>query len=225
MYKKWVKALHPSILPIPIEMAGRGSRMGEPLCEEVSLAVKDLLYATRKYTSGPYAIFGHSMGSLLAYELMRSMRDEGLRLPTAAFLSGRDAPHRIDSNRETYLLPDESFIAEVKGLGGTSNELFQHRELLNLFMPIMRADFKLVGTYQHVPGEPLPIHMIVMNGINDTSLCGESIEWKAHTSHTCEIVHFEGGHFFIQEQEEKVVTLINEKMMEMMKDSLLAQRY
>ncbi|MBH5318590.1 thioesterase [Paenibacillus sp. GSMTC-2017] len=224
VYKKWAKALDPSIVLTPLEMAGRGGRMGESCCEDVPSAVKDLLRFTRKYTTGPYAIFGHSMGSLLAYELMRSLRDEGLRLPIAAFLSGRDAPHSVESNRTTYLLPDEAFIEEIKSLGGTSNELFQHKELLNLFMPIMRADFKLVGTYHYEPGEPLPVHMIVMNGNQDTSLCGESIEWKSHTSHTCDIVQFEGGHFFIQEHEKKVISLINDRMLGILTSSVMTQR-
>lgn len=224
VYKKWSKEIHPSISLIPVEMAGRGSRMSEPLYEDVREAAKDLLCQVRQYTSEQYAIFGHSMGSLLAYELIHLIHAENLPLPIAAFMSGRSAPHCVDVDRMTFQLPDEAFIAEVQSLGGTPLEVFQDKELRSLFVPILRADFKLVGTYEHKPQAPLSLKLIVMNGIGDTSLCGDVAEWQSHTTQTCDIVQFKGSHFFIHEQEHEVVSLINDTLLRMSADSRIMQK-
>ncbi|WP_245700161.1 thioesterase II family protein [Paenibacillus glacialis] len=224
IYKKWSKGIDPSISLIPVEMAGRGSRMREQLYEDIHEAAKDLLRLVREYTCDQYAIFGHSMGSMLAYELIHLIHAEGLPLPMVTFMSGRDAPHCADVDRTTYQLPDEAFIDEVQSLGGTPLELFQDKDLRNLFMPILRADFKLVGTYEHIPKEPLPLKLIILNGIEDTSLRGDVEEWKSHTTQTCDIIHFEGSHFFIHEQEHEVVSLINDRLLRMSDDRRITHK-
>lgn len=213
VYKKWSRQLDPSIQLIPIELAGRGSRMSEPLYEDIHEAVKDILHLIRDYAQNQYALFGHSMGCLIAYELIHSIHAAGLKLPSVVFMSGYGVPHSSHVNRELYQLPDKAFIEEVLSLGGTSAELFEHKELRDVFMPILRADFKLVGTYKPEVKPPLPLNLIVMNGSEDSSLYGTSEDWQSQTTETCKIVNFKGGHFFIHEREQQVVSLLNDTLL------------
>ncbi|MFD0589637.1 thioesterase II family protein [Paenibacillus sp. GCM10027627] len=198
-YKRWTNPLQPFLTPVPIEMSGRGSRIEGPLIDDVHKAVDDLLPAIIPYTKQRYALFGHSMGCLVAFELMHRLRQEGLPLPEVAFMSGRGAPHLLDDKRDMHLLPDEQFVAKVKEMGGTPDEFFQHPELLQLFLPILRADFKLVADYRYAPRAPLPIDLFILNGESDTGLIGEARDWQRHTTGVCETAQFYGGHFYLHE--------------------------
>ncbi|GAB6989818.1 thioesterase II family protein [Paenibacillus pini] len=217
MYKRWTNRLHPSVRLVPAELAGRGSRMGEPFYEDVADAVRDLLPLVLEtaLVSDSYALFGHSMGSLLGYELLHALREEGCPLPTAVFLSGRGAPHcELKEALRTHMLPDHEFLEEIKRFGGMPDELFQHRELLNMFMPILRADFKLVGEYEHRMRTPLPLRLFIMSGKDDVCVKGPLSEWERYATEGSELMLFEGGHFFLHEQERDVVAVINKMLTE-----------
>ncbi|REK76184.1 thioesterase [Paenibacillus paeoniae] len=217
VYKRWTGKLHPSLRLVPAELAGRGSRMGQPFYRNTTEAVQDLMPMVREAASRPepYALFGHSMGSLLVYELLHALIEEKVPLPIAAFLSGRGAPHcELEQQRRLHELPDDKFLDEVKGLGGMPAELFQHRELLNLFLPILRADFKLVGEYEPQKRKPLPLRLTILSGKEDSTVKGLLSEWEPYATGGCDRVLFEGGHFFVHEQEKDVVSLINKTLTE-----------
>ncbi|RJE91397.1 thioesterase [Paenibacillus sp. 1011MAR3C5] len=212
VYKRWTGKLHPSLRLVPAELAGRGSRMGQPFYRNAAEAVEDLLPLVREAAldAAPYAIFGHSMGSLLVYELLHALVEENMPLPVAAFLSGRGAPHcEHEQKLSLHELPDEEFLEEVKGLGGMPAELFQHRELLDLFLPILRADFKLVGEYEPQKRKPLPLKLTILSGKEDSTVKGSLNDWELYAAGGCDLAFFEGGHFFVHEQEKEVLTLLN----------------
>lgn len=217
VYKRWTNRLHPDVRLVPAELAGRGSRMDEPFYVDAAEAVRDLLPLVLEtaHRSDSYALFGHSMGSLLGYEVLHALREEGFPLPAAVFFSGRGAPHcEQQKARRMYLLPDDEFLVELKQLGGMPDELFQHRELLDMFMPILRADFKLVGEYEHRMRRPLPLRLSILSGKDDSSVKGQLSEWERYTTEGCELMLFEGGHFFLHERECDVVAVINKMLTE-----------
>jgi len=217
VYKRWTNRLHPVVRLVPAELAGRGSRMGEPFYADAAEAVRDLLPLVLKtaLTSDSYALFGHSMGSLLGYELLHALREEEFPLPSAVFLSGRGAPHcELEEPRWTHMLPDDEFLEELKSLGGMPAELFKHRELLNMFMPILRADFKLVCEYEHRMRPPLPLRLSILSGKDDGCVKGPLGEWERYATGGCELMLFEGGHFFLHERERDVVDAINNMLTE-----------
>ncbi|MFF2089445.1 thioesterase II family protein [Paenibacillus sp. NPDC058174] len=212
VYKRWTNQLHPDVRLVPAELSGRGSRMDEPFYRDVEEAVQDLLPFVLKTAlkSDAYALFGHSMGSLLGYELLHALLEEGLPLPSAVFLSARGAPHcEKKEARRIHLLPDDEFLEELKGMGGMSDELFRHQELLDLFMPILRADFKLVCEYEHRMRPPLPLRLTILSGKDDGCVAGPLREWEGYATGGCELAMFEGGHFFLHERESDVVAMIN----------------
>ncbi|WP_068780039.1 thioesterase II family protein [Paenibacillus sp. GM2] len=217
VYKRWINQLHPGVRLVPAELAGRGSRIGEPFYANVTEAVRDLLPLVRETALGSdsYALFGHSMGSLLGYEILHALREEGFPLPAAVFLSGRGAPHcEQEEIRVTYMLPDDEFLEALKRLGGMPDELFRHQELLDMFMPILRADFKLVGEYEHRVRPPLPLRLAVLSGKDDDCIIGPLEEWGHYATGGCELMLFEGGHFFLHEREGDVVAVINKMLTE-----------
>ncbi|MBP2000045.1 surfactin synthase thioesterase subunit [Paenibacillus shirakamiensis] len=217
VYKRWMNRLHPSVRLVPAELAGRGSRMKEPFYMDVAEAVQDLLPLIRQtaLNSDSYALFGHSMGCLLGYEVLHALFEEGTPLPSKVFFSGRGAPHcEHEGRRQIYRLPDDEFLKELQKFGGMKSELFEHPELLKIFMPILRADIQLVDEYVYHKRPPLPLRLDILNGQNDDCITGPLSEWELHTTLGCEQHAFDGGHFYLDEREQDVIALINKRLSE-----------
>src|SRR5579872_323593 len=145
IYNTWQRRLAPGIRLIPVELAGRGRRMHEPLYKDADDAVSDALSMIRDgIRQSDYALFGHSMGCMIAYGVTQRIREQGLRPPLHLFFSGRGAPH-VDrpDEKKFHLMSEEAFRKEVIGLGGTPPELFDQPELLQLFLPLLKNDFRI----------------------------------------------------------------------------------
>jgi len=205
--------LDPSIQLQPIELAGRGRRIREPLYNSISEIVEDMFKIIRPELSpGPYAFFGHSMGSVVAFELTYKIRQEGLPEPVHIFFSGRGAPHMPrDEKKKYHLMSDEEFKQEMIELGGTSREFFEHPELMEVFLPLLRGDLKVNETYQYSEKKAkLDSPITVFHGKKDEEVTMEEIsEWSVHTNRGCDINVFEGGHFFLNEEAPVISKIIN----------------
>lgn len=213
-YFKWKHLLSPQVEVIPMELPGRGARINEKPFTCLEDAVEDLIKKIdRECVSEPYALFGHSMGNLLAFELMQHIRKENLPLPVCAFLSGRRPPHIIEE-RKRYLMSDDDFVKELVEMGGTPQEVLENRELLKLFLPVLRADFQLVETYHQPEGrEPLDVPFVILSGIKDTIANAEDMDgWKSYTRSSCQIVYFNGGHFFINDHTDDITQIVKNQL-------------
>ncbi|WP_432401622.1 thioesterase II family protein [Wukongibacter sp. M2B1] len=213
-YREWKKHIHPSIELCPIELAGRDSRFGGSFYEDVTEAVDDIYNIISKDLDGPYAIFGHSMGSVLAYELAHKIKSFNHTAPIHLFFSGRRPPHIERDNKDIHLLSDKEFMDEIMELGGTPKELLENKELLELFMPMLRADFKIVETYEYVEkNEVLDCNITVLWGKKEEgTTIGEIVQWRRHTDKSCKIHMFNGGHFFVAEFLQDIVHIINSNL-------------
>ncbi len=215
-YMSWRKQLDKRIDLKPIELSGRGKRFGEPLyhsidevIEDIYVQISDELYGTS------YAVFGHSMGAILAYELIRKIIHHTKQEPIHVFLSGRYPPYIEAEEKNVYLLPDKEFIDSIIELGGTNKEVVNNKELLDLFLPILRSDYKLVETYKH-SGSILSLNcdITVLNGKYDNCIIGKDINrWREYTNKTCSFYEFEDGHFFINKFKEDVIGIINSELL------------
>jgi surfactin synthase thioesterase subunit len=147
----------------------------------------------------PYAIFGHSMGAVLAYELALRLRDKGLPQPECLFLSGRIAAHLALRTKPLHKLPLDQFLAELEvRYGGLPRELLEDQEMLDFYLPILRADLELIETHEYRTREPLNCPIVVTAGENDQSVWREGLlEWKRHTTGDFDMTIFEGGHFYL----------------------------
>jgi surfactin synthase thioesterase subunit len=216
-YNKWRHFLDRQIELQPVELSGRGRRIYEPLYDSVEDAVNDVYSMINGQLSGiPYALYGHSMGGMIAYELAYRIRENNLTQPLHIFFSGRGAPDIPYEDEEIFhTMPEEEFKEKVLQLGGTPKEFFDHPELLEVLLPTLRSDFKVAETYEH-NSEVIPFdHDISVLIGKDEEVSAEQMHgWRKHTKKVCHLYYFEGEHFFIHEETEKVVSILNHNLLQ-----------
>lgn len=217
IFNKWRQYLDTGIELIPIELAGRGKRILEPLYGDVTAAIEDVYEIVSKIINGyPFAFFGHSMGAMISYQLCQKLHKMNLRSPVHVFFSGRSAPHINKPNDKKYhLLRDDEFKKEVINLGGTPPEFFNHPELLEVFLPLLKNDFKLAETdFFNNEINPLDCNISVFFGKDENLTKEQCIGWKKHTKNICNIHYFEGGHFFINNEAEQILKIVNNTLLD-----------
>ncbi|HEU4713140.1 MAG TPA: alpha/beta fold hydrolase [Pyrinomonadaceae bacterium] len=197
-----------------VQYPGRGSRVREQAFTESGALVDAFLPHLLPLLSKPFALFGHSMGAIIAFEVARRLQNErGLR-PQRLIVSGRRAAQLPRTDRLTYNLPDAEFTEELRRLNGTPKEVLDHPELMQLMMGIIRADFTLTQTYKYVPGPQLTCPLSVFGGLDDTDVAREQLEaWCQQTTSDCSLKMFEGDHFFIQTNQAAVLKTIRQQLL------------
>lgn len=182
-----------------IQYPGRASYVCEPLLTDYPLLVDHLIPYLLPILTKPFAFFGHSMGAILAFELARALRRLHGLTPLRLFVSGRRAPQIEEDEPRTYNLPDAEFIEELRRLKGTPPEVLEHDELLELMLPILRADFQLIQTYTYKAEPPFQCPISVYGGLGDEEVMREHLEgWCKQTVASCSVKMFDGDHFFLQ---------------------------
>lgn len=119
---------------VPLELPGHGARAAEPLCDTIGEMEPDLLGGIAGSTSGPYALYGHSMGALLAYRLALRFSERG-NAPLCLIVSGRTPPHVPMRRPPVHALEQDAFIEEIRRLGGSPDEILNDREVMEFFSP------------------------------------------------------------------------------------------
>src|SRR6185312_2074582 len=143
IFRDWRTMLAPSIEVVAVELPGHGIRRDERPFTELDPLVDALVPALLPDLNRPFAIFGHSLGALIGYELTRRLYTRVGLQPRRLFVSGHEAPGSMTSSRHVHGLPDEEFIAELHRLNGTPREILSDAQLMQLALPMLRADFQL----------------------------------------------------------------------------------
>lgn len=209
LYHTWHHDLPAAVQVCPIEFPGRGSRIGEPPLKELGLLVQSLLDLVLPHLDGPFALFGHSMGALVSFELARALKKIG-KQPLHIFVSGRRAPQIPPTERRTFDLPHHQFVDSLRKLNGTPQELFQHSELMEIMIPILRADFEACQTYSYLDGPPLNSPITVLAGMQDEEAKTEYIEgWRRQTTSRFTSRVFPGDHFFLRSAKSLVLRALS----------------
>jgi medium-chain acyl-[acyl-carrier-protein] hydrolase len=171
--------------------------MAEPLCDDVVALMNNSYDELQPLLNKPFAFFGHSMGALVSYEFARRLQREERVGPVQLIVSGCMGPHLKSTDEPTYNLPEPEFIAELRRLQGTPAEVLDNSELMQLMMPIIRADFKASQTYEYVAGPPLQCPISAFGGLDDEMVTREKVEgWSRHTQSACRVRMLPGDHFF-----------------------------
>ncbi len=208
-YREWGRQLPDSIEVLALELPGRGQRLMEPLVTHLPDLVRQIAHNIQDELDRPFAFFGHSMGATLAWELSHYLITQYNNEPAFLFLSGRSAPHLNDREEPIHQLSDEQFWEKIRSFEGTPPEILQHKELMELLLPIIRADFKMVETYEHRNRPPLNIPMTILGGLEDESTPKEYLDaWREYTTASFSLRMFPGGHFFLQKHTAKILELI-----------------
>jgi pyochelin biosynthesis protein PchC len=144
----------------------------------------------------PTALFGHSMGALVAFEVARLLEKRGAR-PAALFVSGRSAP-TIHNRRSVHLMSDADLIAEVKRLSGTDSRIWETPDLVQMVLPVIRNDYRAVDTYSYVAGPDVSCDIMSLIGDEDTMVTPDKAgQWRAHTTGSFALHVYPGGHFYL----------------------------
>lgn len=214
IYMKWTKLLNNNIEVIPVELPGRGKRFVEPLSENINEVVNDIFNFIVKHLDGtPYALFGYSMGSWIAFELIRKIKSHGHNSPIHAFFAAKEAPHIKRKSKNLHKLPTDEFSNEILKLGGTPREIFENEELRDIFITILKADYKIVETYNFTAhSSPLDCNITVFSGKEDEYKTEDIMGWQELTKKGCTIHTFDGGHFFIHDKLHDVVSIVNKTL-------------
>jgi medium-chain acyl-[acyl-carrier-protein] hydrolase len=196
-FRTWPAALPADVEVCAVQLPGRETRFKEaPFTRWQPLvsALADLLAAN---IDRPYALFGHSMGALLAFELARRIRQLDCPAPAHLFAAAHRAPHVPAAEPPIHALPDAAFRAELRRRKGTPDLILDNDEMMQALSPMLRADFAICETYTYQAEAPLDCPLSALGGQTDASVPPDHLaEWSALTSSAFESVQLPGGHFF-----------------------------
>lgn len=183
------------------ELPGRGGRRTARLHREMDRVVETAVADVAPYADGAYALFGHSMGAVVATETARRLTQTH-GSPVWVGVSGRPAPP-FEGHIGQYLseLDDAELFATLLRLGGTPARLGEIPELKELFLRVARADLEAVDSYRPVPGRaPLTCPLTTFGAIADPSAPPDSLpDWAQETASRVRQCLFPGGHFYFLE--------------------------
>lgn len=191
-WREWV----PSMIEVcPVQLPGRGRRINETPFTEISLLVRAASAALAPYLDKPFALFGHSMGALICFELTRQLRRDAGPQPSHLFLSACSNPNGAASG--PHPLSNETLITALGQVGGIAKQIIDD-ELLDLMLPSLEADLAACQTYLYLPEPPLDCPMTVFGGLQDKAISRNDLEgWREHTAGPFSVKILPGDHYFV----------------------------
>ncbi|MFD3681721.1 thioesterase II family protein [Streptomyces sp. NPDC058613] len=212
-FASWGGRLPPGVELIAVQYPGRQDRLGEEPIGDMATMAEQVAKALRPLLDLPLFLFGHSMGSGLAYEVAGLLeREEGF-VAQHIFVSARPAPHLIDGEHR-HRLSDDDLVAAMRQLGGPEAEVYDHRELLPLILPPLRADLALLDRYRPERLTPLQAPLTAFGGeSDDTCPVSELPAWSAATTAGVRVRTFPGGHHYLRECEDEVLAAVSAQIL------------
>jgi len=192
-----------------MQLPGRGVRMRERLFTDIFPLVEAASQALSPHLDKPFALFGHSMGATIAFEVARKLRrDQGIQ-PTHLFVSGCCCPQEVGDHYREDLKEEVEIKDTLRRYAGTPPEVLEHPELMGVFEPIIRADFAVCRSYFYSPEPPLDCPVSVFGGLEDPDVGRECLQgWGDQTTRSFRVRMVPGGHFFLNSAESLVVESI-----------------
>jgi medium-chain acyl-[acyl-carrier-protein] hydrolase len=203
-YKPWQQLLPPDIEVCAIQLPGRESRRAEKPLTSMSELMPILARSIEPLMTVPFFFFGHSMGGLMSFELCRYLRRQNELLPSDLFISATCAPQLSSHKRFLHLMSDLELIQEMSRYGGTPKEVLEDKDMIEMMLPLLRADCALFETCDYVPETPVDIPITVFGGAQDERATEEELRaWEAQTTAAFSLRMFPGAHFFLKEVQQR----------------------
>lgn len=201
VWHPWAAALTGIAEIVAIRAPGRENRFAEPLLNRLGDYVAGFVDQLAPYANEDYALCGHSLGALVVFETVRTLRRRGLGLPRALVVCAARAPHHLPDQPLLHPMARPEFLAEVeRRYGPIPPEIRNDPEILDLLLPVLRADLEMYETYQHSTAAPLDLPILALGGETDAIVSrAQVLDWQAHTTAECTAEIMPGGHFFPQE--------------------------
>jgi surfactin synthase thioesterase subunit len=197
---------------VQVHLPGREARLREPPATNVTFLVDALAEELISLMDQPFCVFGHSMGALVSFELVRALKARYGVQPCHLFVSGYRAP-QLPPREIIWDLPDAQFVQCLRDYGGIPDLVLKNPELMDIFLPVFRADFKMLDTYTYHPGEPLTCPITAFGGESDSKVSREEImKWQAQTVCEFDCHLLPGGHFFISETQDQLISYVCDGM-------------
>ncbi len=197
-FRDWPAHISDDILVCAVQLPGRESRWKEDAFTSMEPLADALSAAFAPYLDAPYALFGHSMGALIAFALARRLRRAGLPLPSALIMSASQPPHLPPRLPPIHQLPDAEFVRELTGRSnGVPPEVLQHKEMLAALLPTLRADVTMCETYRPEQEPPFDMPICAYGGRHDGGVVYDDVvNWSVQTRGRFRFSMFHGDHFF-----------------------------
>ncbi len=213
IFRAWPDGLPQDIEVCPIQLPGHGTRLRERPFTRLLPLVQELARALLPHLDKPFALFGHSLGALISFELIRELRRTQSPLPVRLFASGASAAQLPRREASLHNSPEMKFIAELRRLNGTPTKVLEHEELMRIMLPILRADFALYETYVYVDDIPLSCPISTFGGLDDRRVSRSDLEgWRDQTNSTFSLKMFPGDHFFLNSAPSQLLQTLSEEL-------------
>ena len=211
IFTNWANKLPPEIELCALQLPGRESRSNEPPFTRIKPLVQTLVPLLQPYLDSPFAFFGHSMGATLSFELIRELRNQNLPLPVHLFVSSACAPQLPDLKPPIHRLPDSQLIAKIEEYGGTPEAILRDRQLVEQFLPIVRADFAMLETYFYRSNPPFEFSITALGGDRDSLVSPQQLAaWSQQTSADFRQQIFPGNHFYLHSVREQLLQIVSQ---------------
>ncbi|MFV8781306.1 thioesterase II family protein [Microbulbifer sp. SA54] len=199
-YIRWADWLPDSVELIAVQPPGRSSHIHVPPCLTMNALVRGAHKALESYLSDkPYSIFGHSLGARVAFELVKRLERTGCALPSHLYVSASRAPHLTTLRNPSFTLPDEMFLDKMRRMGGMPDSILRDPEQLALYLPSLRADFRIVDTYRgKVSQVPVPIHCFYSRDDEHIDV-EDALAWIDYSRCGFSSEEVGGGHFYVND--------------------------
>lgn len=209
LYLPWARLMPTTIEVVAVQLPGRAERLREPPHTALGPLVESLAAAIEPCLDRPFGFFGHSMGALIAFELARTLQLHYNRRPACLIVSGHRAPQLPAHRPPIHDSPEAELIEQLRHLNGTPREVFEHNELLQLVLPLLRADFAVCESYRYHPAPALACPILALGGLEDRDISREALEaWAIQTTAGCRVRMLPGDHFFLTSARQLVLQVV-----------------
>jgi surfactin synthase thioesterase subunit len=196
IFRTWSDGLPADVEVCPVQLPGRGTRLTERPFTQLSPLVESLAQALVPLLDQPFAFFGHSLGSLISFELRRAYGVQPVRI----FVSAGRAPQIPHRDAPVHALPKKEFLAELSRLNGTPSEILEHKELMEIMLPLLRTDFAVYESYSYSAEPPLDCPISAFGGLHDHRVNDSDLQaWRVQTNGSFSLRMFPGDHFFLNQ--------------------------
>jgi medium-chain acyl-[acyl-carrier-protein] hydrolase len=213
IFRAWSDGLPMDIEVHAIQLPGRGARLQEAAFTRLPPLVQALAHGLLPLLDKPFAFFGHSLGAVVSFELVRQLRKEQWPEPVRMVVSACGAPQLLEPGPIRHTLSDSDFLEELRRLNGTPRAVLENAELMGLLLPVLRADFAVYETYQYQPEPPLHCPITVFGGLRDSGVRRRDLEaWHAQTRAACTLRLLPGDHFYLHSAEALLLRALSREL-------------
>jgi medium-chain acyl-[acyl-carrier-protein] hydrolase len=213
VYYRWSRQFPAGVQVCPIELPGRGVRLREAPFRRILPLVEAVAQGLPAFWDRPFALFGHSLGAWIAFELARHLRDSRGIVPVHLLVSASRAPHLPPTRSSIHDLPDAEFRRELQRLSGTPPEVLENDDYMRLMLPGIRADFEMFECHAFQEGPPLTCPVTALGGWEDPVVSRAELEaWRRHTTGQFALRMFPGDHFFLLDPQAEVRPFVEQTL-------------